>query len=59
MGIKNLTTYEAYKPPAEQTQRGPKATLNAVVVTRWKGKDVPREKQVVLITSLPVDDPLI
>ena len=58
MGIKNLTTYEAYKPPADQTQRGPKATLNAVVVTRWKGKDVPREKQVVLITSLTVDDPL-
>ena len=32
--------------------------MNAVVVTRWKGKDVPEAKQVVLITSLPVDDPL-
>jgi hypothetical protein len=58
VGIKNLSTYEAYRPPEGETQRGPKATLNAVVITCWKGKDVPREKQVVLITSLSVDDPL-
>ena len=59
VGVKDLTTYEAYKPPAGQGQRGPKATLNAVVVTRWKGKAVARDKQVVLITTLSVDDPLL
>lgn len=58
VGVKDLTTYEAYKPPG-QGQRGPKATLNAVVVTRWKGKAVARDKQVVLITTLSVDDPLL
>ena len=59
VGVKGLTTYEAYQPPPdEKSRRGPKPTLNAVVVTRWKGKDVPEAKQVVLITSLPVDDPL-
>jgi hypothetical protein len=59
VGVKGLTTYEAYQPPPdEKSRRGPKPTLNAVVVTRWKRKDVPEAKQVVLITSLPVDDPL-
>lgn len=63
VGIKGLTTYEAYKPPPEESasggRRGPKATLNAVVITRWKGQEVPPEEQVVLITSLSVDDPLL
>ena len=60
VGVKGLTTYDAYQPPqGESHRRGPKPTLNAVVVTRWKGKEVPEEKQVVLITSLPVDDPLL
>jgi hypothetical protein len=59
VGLKGLTTYEAYRPPPdEKTRKGPKPTLNAVVVTRWKEKDVPEDEQVVLITSLPVDDPL-
>lgn len=59
VGVKGLSTYEAYQPPPEEkSRRGPKPTLNAVVVTRWKGHAVPEEKQVVLITSLPVDDPL-
>ena len=59
VGVKGLSSYEAYQPPPEEkSRRGPKPTLNAVVVTRWKGKDVPEAKQVVLITSLPVDDPL-
>jgi hypothetical protein len=59
VGVKGLTTYEAYSPPQDISRRGPKPTLNAVVVTRWKKKDVPLEKQVVLITSLPVEDPLL
>jgi hypothetical protein len=60
VGIKGLTTYAAYQPPPEGTpRRGPKPTLNAVVVTRWKGRVVAEEEQVVLITSLPVDDPLL
>jgi hypothetical protein len=59
VGIKGLTTYEAYRPPQNANQRGPKPSLNAVVVTRWKGRAVIEEKQVVLITSLPVEDPLL
>ena len=59
VGVKGLSTYEAYQPPeGERHRRGPKATLNAVVVSRWKGREVPREEQTVLITTLPVDDPL-
>lgn len=58
VGMKGLTTYEAYQPSPAQGRRGPKATLNAVVVTRWKGKAVPREDQVVLLTTLPVEHPL-
>ncbi len=59
VGIKGLTTYEAYRPPQDEGRRGPKPTLNAVVVTRWKKQEVPEAEQVVLITSLPVDDPLL
>jgi hypothetical protein len=60
VGVKGLTTYEAYQSPEEEkSRRGPKPALNAVVVTRWKEKDVPEAEQVVLITSLPVDDPLL
>jgi len=56
VGVKGLTTYDAYQPPEER--RGPKPTLNAVVVTRWKHKEVPLEEQRVLLTTLPVDHPL-
>ena len=60
VGVKGLTTYEAYQPPLEEkSRRGPKSALNAVVVTRWKGREVTEEEQVVLITSLPVEDPLL
>lgn len=60
VGVKGLSTYEAYQPPPEgKGRRGPKPLLNAVVVTRWKEKDVPEAEQVVLLTSLPVDDPLL
>ncbi|MFH1140257.1 MAG: transposase [Chloroflexota bacterium] len=59
VGLRGLTTYQAYCPPeVAQGRRGPKATLNAVVVTRWKGKEVPRKDQKVLLTSLPVEQPL-
>ncbi|MBI1994372.1 MAG: transposase [Deltaproteobacteria bacterium] len=58
VGVTGLTTYGAYRPPQPQGRRGPKPTLNAVVVTRWKGKEVPREDQKVLITSLSVEHPL-
>ncbi len=58
VGVKGLTSYEAYAPPKDEKPRGPKATLNGVVVTRWKGKEVPEAEQVVLLTTLPVDDPL-
>ena len=58
VGVKGLTTYPAYQPPKGEKRRGPKATLNAVVVTRWKGEDVPVEEQTVLLTTLPVNHPL-
>ncbi|MBI4332288.1 MAG: hypothetical protein HY673_13510 [Chloroflexi bacterium] len=58
VGVKGLTTYEAYQPPKGVRRRGPKPTLNAVVVTRWKRKEVPLKDQVVLLTTLPVDHPL-
>lgn len=58
VGLKGLTTYEAYQPSPTHGRRGPKPTLNAVVVTRWKGKAVPQKDQVVLLTSLPIEHPL-
>lgn len=58
VGVKGLSTYEAYRPPGGQQRRGPRATLNAVVVTRWKKEAVPKEEQKVLLTSLPVEKPL-
>ena len=59
VGVKGLTTYDAYQPPKGQGRRGPKATLNSVVVTLWNGREVPQEEQKVLLTSLPVEEPLI
>lgn len=58
IGVKGLSSYDAYRPPQEQGRRGPKATLNAVVVTRWRKRNIPRAEQKVLLTSLPVDHPL-
>ncbi|MDO8635078.1 MAG: transposase [Dehalococcoidia bacterium] len=58
VGVKGLTTYDAYQPPKGQRHRGPKPTLNAVVVTRWKKENVPLAEQKVLLTSRPVDNPL-
>lgn len=58
VGIKGLTTYASYKAPLCQSQRGPKATINAVVVTRWKKEEVSPEEQKVLLTSLSVEHPL-
>ena len=58
VGVKGLTSYDAYTPPKDEKPKGPKATLNAVVVTQWKGKDVLEGEQVVLLTTLPVDNPL-
>lgn len=58
VGVKGLTTYDAYQPSKGQRHRVPKPTLNAVVVTRWKKKDVPLAEQKVLLTPAPVDNPL-
>lgn len=58
VGLKGLTTYDAYQSPEGAGRRGPKATLNAAVVTRWKGEAVLPEEQTVLIASLPVEHPL-
>ena len=58
VGLRGLTTYDAYRSPEGKGKRGPKATLNAVVVTRWKNEAVAQEEQEVLITCRPVDHPL-
>lgn len=58
VAVRGLTTYDAYRSPQGAARRGPRATLNAVIVTRWKKEEVPQEKQTVLLTSLPVSKPL-
>lgn len=58
VGVKGLSTYDAYRPPKGQRHKGPKPTLNAVVVTKWKKKEVPVGEQRVLLTCAPVDAPL-
>ena len=57
VGVAQLTSYEQYGPP-KGSRRGPRPTSNAVVITKWAGKPVPPGEEVVLLTSLPVRDPL-
>lgn len=58
VGVARLNSYEQYAPPKDSGRRGPKATINAVVITRWGGQAVPPGEEVILLTSLPVSKPL-
>ena len=58
VGVARLSSYTQYGPPKGQKRRGPRATINAVVITKWAGKPVPPGEEVILLTSLPVSDPL-
>lgn len=58
VGVARLTSYEQYAPPKGSGRRGPPATINAVVITKWAGQPVPAGEEVILLTSLPVRHPL-
>jgi hypothetical protein len=58
VGVARLSSYTQYAPPKGRKRRGPPATINAVIITKWAGGAVPVGQEVVLLTSLPVGDPL-
>lgn len=58
VGVARLSSYQQYAPPKGTPRPGPPATINAVVITKWAGEPVPRGEEVILLTSLPVRDPL-
>ncbi len=58
VGVARLSSYEQYAPPKGSGRRGPPATINAVVITKWAGKPVPPGDEVILLTTLPVRHPL-
>ncbi len=58
VGVAHLSSYTQYAPPKDRARRGPRPTINAVIVTKWAGKMVPPGQEVVLLTSLPVRHPL-
>lgn len=55
-GIDGLKTYFEYNPKGVKNNNKTNGSpLNAVVVTTWRGKSVPEEKQIVFLTSLPAE----
>lgn len=55
-GVDGLKSYFEYNPKGVKDNRKTNgSSLNAVVVTTWRGKAVSPEKQVVLLTSLPAE----
>jgi hypothetical protein len=55
-GVDGLQSYLEYNPKGVRNNHKTNGTpLNAVVVTMWKGKAVPEEDQVVMLTSLPAE----
>lgn len=58
VGVAQLSSYTQYAPPNGRKRRGPRATINAVIITKWAGKPVSPGEEVVLLTSLPVRQPL-
>lgn len=56
-GVDGLRSYFEYNPKGEKNNRKTDGSpLNAVVVTTWRGKAVPPEKQKVILTSLPAEE---
>lgn len=58
VGVARLNSYTQYAPPKGRKRRGPRATINAVIITKWAGKPVPPGQEVILLTPLPVHHPL-
>lgn len=68
IGVAQLSSPDmsGYAPPKERRRPGPRATINAVIITQWAGKPVAAGEEVILLTpaycqagrSLPVSDPL-
>ena len=56
-GVDGLRSYFEYNPEGVMDNRKTNgSSLNGLVVTTWRGKAVSPEKQVVLLTSLPVEE---
>lgn len=56
-GVDDLRSYFEYNPKGVKNNNKTNGSpLNALVVTTWRGKAVSPEKQVVLLTSLPVEE---
>ena len=56
-GVDGLRSYFEYNPMGvKDNSKTNGSSLNALVVTTWRGKAVSLEKQVVLLTSLPVEE---
>jgi hypothetical protein len=56
-GVDGLRSYFEYNPKDVKNNRKTDGSpLNAVVVTTWRGKEVPPEKQKVILTSLPAEE---
>lgn len=55
-GVDGLRSYFEYNPAGvTDNSKTSGSPINALVVTTWRGKAVPAEKQVVMLTSLPVE----
>jgi len=56
-GVDGLRSYLEYNPKGVTDNRKTNGSpLNALVVTTWRGKAVSPEKQIVLLSSLPVEE---
>ena len=56
-GVDGLKSYFEYNPQGiKDNSKTNGSSINAVVVTTWRGKSVSPEKQVVLLTSLPTEN---
>jgi len=55
-GVDGLRSYFEYNPEGEKSNSKTSGSpINAIVVTTWRGKAVSREKQKVILTSLPAE----
>lgn len=56
-GVNALRSYQEYNPPGtKNNKRTNGSSINAVVITTWRGKSVLPEDQVVLLTSLSAEE---
>jgi hypothetical protein len=56
-GVDGLLSYFEYNPKGvKHNKKTNGSPINALVITKWKGKTVSPEKQVVLLTSLPAEE---